>query len=317
MTSHTSAAARRPLALAQGGVDPLALEHLVERLGACGIGCSAKKPCTSATTCRSVEQRHRVDHAHDRVVGNAALASAQCWRTKLHAAAPWWRLAMHMRSRNGAFWVLTSPLSASSHVRSDQRLVVELGERVQVAQLVLRRGGRCGSRRAAARSRRRRRWRRPRSVAAATSSGSTCRVAPRPRRTARGSAPGWRRRRRARPSAPTSRPRSLPRGRPRRRPGRRARRRPGATSAATRAWNARVRRRRRAAGRGRAGRARSPATRRARARRRSPRRTRGSRRRRGARRRPRSTRRRRGCSARASSSAASASPVSRARSSSS
>ena len=52
------------------------------------------------------------------LLGNAALASSQCWRTNVHAAAPWRRLAMHRRSRNGAFCVLTSPLIASSHVRS-------------------------------------------------------------------------------------------------------------------------------------------------------------------------------------------------------
>ena len=52
------------------------------------------------------------------LLGKRLLASSQCWRTNLHAAAPWRRLAMHERSRNGAFCVFTSPLMASSHVRS-------------------------------------------------------------------------------------------------------------------------------------------------------------------------------------------------------
>ena len=41
-------------------------------------------------------------------------------------------------ARAGAFWVFTSSPKHSAHVRSDQRLVVELGEGVEVAQLVLR-----------------------------------------------------------------------------------------------------------------------------------------------------------------------------------
>ena len=47
---------------------------------------------------------------------------------------------MHMRNRKGPFCVFTSSLNASSQVRRIERLGVELGERVEVAELVL--GGR-------------------------------------------------------------------------------------------------------------------------------------------------------------------------------
>ena len=82
------------------------------------MGCSAKNAWTSAATVGSVSRRTEPTMRTMVLVGKAAFASSQCCRTKRHAAAPCLRLAMHRLRRNGAFWVLTSGLIASSHVRS-------------------------------------------------------------------------------------------------------------------------------------------------------------------------------------------------------
>ena len=74
--------------------------------------------------------------------GNAALASVQCWRTKRHAAAPWRRLAIAVRKQERRVLRLHLVGEAQLARAQQQRLVVELGERVQVAQLLLRSGGR-------------------------------------------------------------------------------------------------------------------------------------------------------------------------------
>ena len=70
--------------------------------------------------------------------GNRALMSAQFLRTNVQARGPWRRLAMHSRSRNGAFWVLTSPLERELAGPVDQLGAVELGQRIEVAELILR-----------------------------------------------------------------------------------------------------------------------------------------------------------------------------------
>ena len=131
-------------------------------LAACSIGCSEKKAWMSAT---SVGRLRVFTVSTMRMIvfdGNRSLTSAQFLRTNVQARAPWRRLAMHVRSRNGAFWVLTSPLSANSHVRS-----ISSARRTRPA----RRGGGAdpagstpsGTRRASARTRPRRRSRRRRS----------------------------------------------------------------------------------------------------------------------------------------------------------
>ncbi len=51
------------------------------------------------------------------LIGNFSLASSQCLRTSCQASVPCQRLAMQRLSRNGAFWVRTSPENASAIVR--------------------------------------------------------------------------------------------------------------------------------------------------------------------------------------------------------
>ena len=82
------------------------------------MGCSEKNDCTSATTSGLVSS-FTVSIIRTIVLfGNFSLATVHCRRTASHACSPCQRLAMHRLSRNGAFWVRTSPLNARSTVRS-------------------------------------------------------------------------------------------------------------------------------------------------------------------------------------------------------
>ena len=71
--------------------------------------------------------------------GKAALAASQCWRTKRHAAAPWRRLPMQRGEQERRVLRLHLAVHRQRARAQDQVLVVELGQRVEVAQLVLRR----------------------------------------------------------------------------------------------------------------------------------------------------------------------------------
>ena len=75
------------------------------------------------------------------LLGNRSLSVSQCSWTNAHARAPCSRLPMARASRYGAFWVRTSSVIAHGEQPVDQLGLAEVGQRVEVAQLLLRGGG--------------------------------------------------------------------------------------------------------------------------------------------------------------------------------
>ena len=134
-TLRRSAPAHEPV----GGVDALALEDLVQRLGRLLDGMLGEEALHVRRHGRIVEQLHRVDHAHDGVAGEPlvglvpVLAHEPPRRRAVAAVGD--ALAQQERS------VLRLHLGAHRQLAGaqDQRLGVELGQGVEVAQLILRR----------------------------------------------------------------------------------------------------------------------------------------------------------------------------------
>ena len=106
-------------------------------LAACGMSCSAKKPATSASCSGRVRVLTGSTMRTIDGFGNAALAWSQCSRTNRQACSPRSRLRMQRASAYGAFCDLTSGPSRNSRVRAISVLVREVGQRVQVPELLL------------------------------------------------------------------------------------------------------------------------------------------------------------------------------------